>query len=94
MDCVQSEWQFFEGELDRADVRDLLDLHVAESRADSPPEACHVLPIDSLASPGIRFMSVRDHSGRLLGIGALKTLGWVMARSSRCGPIPRHWARV
>lgn len=74
MDCGQSEWQFCEGELDRADVRELLDHHFAEMRADSPPEACHVLPIDGLRSPAIRFVSVRDTEGRLLGVGALKTL--------------------
>lgn len=72
MDCDQRH--FFEGELNRADVRDLLQHHFAEMRADSPPEACHVLPIDGLCVPDIRFLSLRDCSGRLLGIGALKTL--------------------
>lgn len=42
-------------------------------RADSPPEACHVLPIDELAHPAIRFFSLREE-GILLGVGALKTL--------------------
>ena len=74
MDCVQSELHFFEGELDRADVRELLDHHFAEMRADSPPEACHVLPIDGLRKASIRFVSLRDSTGRLLGVGALKTL--------------------
>lgn len=67
-------WTFHEGELDRLDVRDLLALHFAEMRADSPPEACHVLPIDGLRSPAIRFFSLRDASETLLGIGALKSL--------------------
>ena len=74
MDCVQSELHFFEGELDRADVRELLDHHFAEMRADSPPEACHVLPLDGLRGPDIRFVSLRDSRGLLLGVGALKTL--------------------
>ena len=74
MDCGQSELQFFEGELDRADVRALLDHHFAEMRADSPPEACHVLPIDGLRTAEIRFVSLRDAGGRLLGVGALKSL--------------------
>ena len=74
MACVQSELQFFEGELDRADVRALLQHHFAEMRADSPPEACHVLPIHGLRGPEIRFVSVRDSNRRLLGIGALKTV--------------------
>ena len=75
MDCGQSEWQFFEGELDRADVRELLEHHFAEMRADSPPEACHVLPIDGLRGPEIRFVSLREADGKLLGVGALKNLG-------------------
>ena len=74
MDCGQSDWLICEGELDFADVRALLDHHFAEMRADSPPEACHVLPIDGLRVPGIRFLSLRDSQGRLLGVGALKSL--------------------
>ena len=42
-------------------------------RAGSPPEACHVLPIDGLKSPDIRFFTVRE-DGVLLGCGALKRL--------------------
>ena len=74
MDCGQSELLFFEGELDHADVHELLDHHFAEMRADSPPEACHVLPIDGLRSADIRFVSLRGADGSLLGVGALKTL--------------------
>jgi putative acetyltransferase len=73
MDCGQTYWAFSEGELDGADVRALLALHFAEMRADSPPEACHVLPIEELADPSIRFFSLRE-SGQLLGVGALKSL--------------------
>jgi putative acetyltransferase len=35
---------FHAGELDRADVEYLVELHYAELRAISPPDACHVLP--------------------------------------------------
>ena len=66
-------WQIFEGELDHDDVRSLLDQHFTEMRAGSPPEACHVLPIDGLRAAGIRFFTVRD-GGTLLGCGALKRL--------------------
>jgi len=66
-------WQIFEGELDQGDVRDLLTQHFAEMRAGSPPEACHVLPIDELRVPAIRFFTLRE-SGALLGCGALKQL--------------------
>ena len=72
MACDQ-RWTFHTGEFDRSDVRDLLALHFAEMRADSPPEACHVLPIDGLRSPAIRFFSLRNGEGTLLGVGALKT---------------------
>lgn len=67
------DWQIFEGELDREDVRALLSQHFAEMRAGSPPEACHVLPIDGLRDPAIRFFTLREGGG-LLGCGALKKL--------------------
>ena len=66
-------WQFFEGELDQEDVRALLAQHFAEMRAGSPPEACHVLPIDGLRDPAISFFTLRE-GGMLLGCGALKRL--------------------
>ena len=66
-------WQIFEGELDFDDVCILLSQHLAEMRAGSPPEACHVLPIDGLKVPAIRFFTLREN-GVLLGCGALKRL--------------------
>lgn len=66
--------RFFEGELDEPDVRALLDHHFGEMRADSPPEACHVLPLDGLRDPAIRFISLRGEDGALLGVGAVKTI--------------------
>ena len=68
-------WTVHEGELGLSDIGDLLASHFAEMRADSPPEACHVLPLDALRSPAIRFFSLRDPDGALLGVGALKSLG-------------------
>jgi putative acetyltransferase len=67
------KWQIFEGELDRDDVRALLAQHFAEMEGGSPPEACHVLPIDGLKDPSIRFFSLREEA-TLLGCGALKRL--------------------
>jgi putative acetyltransferase len=66
-------WEIFEAELDHADVRALLSQHFAEMRAGSPPEACHVLPIDGLKDKAIRFFTLREE-GLLLGCGALKRL--------------------
>ncbi len=71
--CGQSR-TIHEGELDRDDVVALLELHFAEMRADSPPEACHVLPLNGLRDPAIRFFAIRDGDGGLLGVGALKSL--------------------
>lgn len=81
-------WVFDEGGLDREDVRGLLALHFAEMRADGPPEACHVLPIDGLSDPAIRFFSLRDQDGSLLGVGALKTIepGHGEVKSMRTAP--------
>ena len=67
-------WTFHEGELDRDDVRVLLAQHVAEMNAGSPPSACHVLAAEALVDPAIRFFTVRDEAGALLGCGALKRL--------------------
>ncbi|WP_260483679.1 GNAT family N-acetyltransferase [Sphingomicrobium flavum] len=72
---MQSGWQLFEGELDAADVAGLLALHFREMRAGSPPSACHVLERNHLRADDIRFFSLREAGGRLLGVGALKRRG-------------------
>jgi putative acetyltransferase len=64
---------FHEGDLDSEDVQELLAHHFAQMRETSPPEACHVLPLDGLRDPAVTFWSARDN-GELLGIGALKQL--------------------
>jgi putative acetyltransferase len=66
-------WTIHEGELDHEDVSALLAQHFAEMRAGSPPSACHVLPVDGLKDPAIRFFTLRE-DGALLGCGALKWL--------------------
>ena len=67
-------WTIHEGELDRDDVRALLAQHFAEMTAGTPPSACHVMPVDALRDPAIRFFTLRDNDGTLLGCGALKRL--------------------
>ena len=64
---------FHEGDLDSPDVQSLLAFHFNEMRATSPPDACHVLPIDGLREPAVTFWSARE-DGKLLGAGALKQL--------------------
>jgi putative acetyltransferase len=64
---------FHAGDLDSADVQTLLDFHFAQMRETSPPDACHVLPIEGLRDPAVTLWSARD-DGELLGVGALKEL--------------------
>jgi putative acetyltransferase len=88
MACDQSEILIEEGGLDAADVETLLAHHFTEMRADSPPEACHVLPSQSLRSPNIRFFTARDAAGEILGVGALQALepGHGEIKSMRTAP--------
>lgn len=67
------ELTFHSGDLDSADVQALLAFHFEQMRGNSPPEACHVLPIDGLRDPAVSFWSARE-AGVLVGIGALKEL--------------------
>jgi putative acetyltransferase len=74
MACGQTmNLTFHPGDLDSADVQDLLRFHFQAMRATSPPEACHVLPIDGLRDPSVTFWSAREN-GELVGVGALKEL--------------------
>ena len=57
-----------------ADVRALLEAHLAFNRAASPPEDVHALDVDELCAPDVLFFSARDDSGALLGVGALRRL--------------------
>ena len=66
-------WAFAEGDFDSADVVALLRFHFEQMRSTSPPEACHVLPIDALRDPAVTVWTLRE-DGRLLGMGALKQL--------------------
>lgn len=63
-----------EADLERADVQALLQLHFDAMRSQSPPDACHVLALDSLRQPSLTLVSARE-DGRLLGVGALKEIG-------------------
>jgi putative acetyltransferase len=58
---------------DSADVRELLDEHLAFAREHSPPEDVHALDIAGLLAENMSFFSIRD-AGELLGVGALKQL--------------------
>ncbi|GAA3832354.1 GNAT family N-acetyltransferase [Nocardioides panacisoli] len=58
----------------RADVRALLDEHLADMHATSPAESVHALDPTALTAPGITFWTLRDDGGAVLGCAALKQL--------------------
>lgn len=57
----------------RADVRALLERHLAFTNGQSPPEDVHALDLAGLLDPAVTFFSLRS-DGELLGIGAVKQL--------------------
>jgi putative acetyltransferase len=56
-----------------ADVRRLLERHLAFAHAQVPLEDRHALDVDGLADPSVTFYGLRV-DGRLLAVGALKRL--------------------
>ena len=60
-------------DLSRPAIHALLEEHLQDMRALSPPESVHALDLDRLRQPGITFWSVWDGS-LLVGCGALKEL--------------------
>jgi putative acetyltransferase len=56
-----------------ADVRALLEAHLAFANEHSPPEDVHALDVGGLRAAHIAFFSAR-RDGTLLGVGALKEL--------------------
>ena len=62
-----------EGNFDNSDVNDLLKKHFIELRSVSPAGSTHVLDIDGLKDPSIKFWSLWEGK-KLIGCGALKFL--------------------
>ncbi|WP_395110431.1 GNAT family N-acetyltransferase [Actinomadura sp. SCN-SB] len=62
------------GGLARPEIRRLLEEHLADMRATSPPESVHALDLEELRHPAVSFWSVWE-GGELRGCGALKDLG-------------------
>ena len=54
------------------DVLALLQEHLDEMHATSPPESVHALDVERLRAPDITFVTARSADGGLLGCGALK----------------------
>ena len=63
-----------EGNFDNSEVNDLLKMHFIELRSVSPAGSTHVLDIDGLKDPSIKFWSLWENN-KLIGCGALKFLG-------------------
>lgn len=74
------------------DITALLEQHLADMRAISPPESKHALDIGGLRAPGITFWAVRDDAGSLMGCGAIKHLdaGHAEIKSMRTDPAHRR----
>ena len=62
-----------EGNFDNSEVNDLLKKHFVELRLVSPAGSTHVLDIDGLKVPSIKFWSLWENN-KLIGCGALKFL--------------------
>ena len=62
-----------EGNFDNPEVHELLTKHFVELRAASPEGSAHVLDIEGLKVPSIKFWSIWDEE-KLIGCGALKFL--------------------
>ena len=62
-----------EGNFDNLEVNDLLKKHFIELRSVSPAGSTHVLDIDGLKDPSIKFWSLLENN-KLIGCGALKFL--------------------
>ena len=63
-----------EGNFDNSEVNNLLKKHFIELRSVSPTGSAHVLDIDGLKDPSIKFWSLWENN-ELVGCGALKFLG-------------------
>ena len=62
-----------EGNFDNPEVNELLIKHFIELRSVSPEGSAHVLDIDGLKDPSIKFWSLWEND-KLMGSGALKFL--------------------
>jgi len=75
----------------RPDVVALLEGHLADMRATSPPESVHALDPTALVGPGVSFWTLRE-DGVLLGCAALKEHdpGHAEIKSMRTEPAARR----
>lgn len=69
-----SYWTVALEDTGRADVAQLLSVHEALMRAQTPHASCHVKSADDLVETGARLFALRD-AGALLALGALVPIG-------------------
>jgi putative acetyltransferase len=74
------------------EIRALLEEHLADMRAISPPGSVHALDLDSLRGPGISFWTAWDGAD-LLGCGALRVLSADHAEIKSMRTARRHRGR-
>jgi putative acetyltransferase len=65
--------KFIEDDLTGPDIVALLQLHLDEMHAWSPPESVHAMPVERLRQPDVTFWSAWD-GAHLAGCGALKQI--------------------
>ncbi|MFE5309087.1 GNAT family N-acetyltransferase [Isoptericola sp. NPDC056605] len=70
-----------------ADVRALLEEHLADMYATSPAESVHALDLSGLLAPSVTFLTAREDDGTLLGCGALSELEPTTAASGGRGEV-------
>ena len=56
------------------DIVSLLQEHLADMHAESPPESVHALNVDALRAEHVTFLAARDDEGSLMGVGAIAEL--------------------
>lgn len=56
------------------DITDLLQSHLRDMHAESPPESVHALDVGALGAAHITFLAARDDDGALMGVGALSEI--------------------
>jgi putative acetyltransferase len=76
-------------DLSGAEIRELLEEHLANMRKISPPESIHALPLEGLREPEITFWTAWEN-GELLGCGALKELDSQHGEIKSMRTSPRH----
>jgi putative acetyltransferase len=70
---VTQKLRFIEDDLASDEIVALLDLHLREMHAWSPPCSVHAMPVERLRAPDVTFWSAWD-GAHLAGCGALKHL--------------------